>query len=330
MDDYFQFSHMYDFTSISYHTHTNNTQKASENGGGNLVGKTKALSTNMLYYSGYKYASKMGKELGYVSNDIIIITLEEKAKLLKKTIQERLWSSTLQNYAYFEDEYGLLVEHTEGLGSALALLEFDDHDDNTTVERNNMIFESTYTTKEYGIPCLWPQFQYSANVWEWRVARHYHNGRLWPFVQGYWAMAAAHHRREDVFTNALRGITALSQIGNTFAEYYNLNGTYVDGRRSQLWSAAGYISMIYHGIFGIRLNVDGIHFSHPMKTKELFSSSATTIELKELRYRRMILNIRLHGFGKSIVSFKVNQIERNDMLIKSSETGVIDVDITLE
>ena len=74
-----------------------------------------------------------------------------------------------QFVAYFEDEYGLLVDHTEGLGSALALLEFDD------VDRNDAILESTYTT-EYGIPCLWPQFKYSANVWEWRVARHYRNG----------------------------------------------------------------------------------------------------------------------------------------------------------
>jgi hypothetical protein len=121
----------------------------------------------------------------------------------------RLWSSALKNYAYFEDEYGLLVDHTEGLGSALALLEFDD------VDRNDAILESTYTT-EYGIPCLWPQFKYSANVWEWRVARHYHNGRLWPFVQGYWAMAAAHHGRVDLFSEALKGLTALSQIGEHF------------------------------------------------------------------------------------------------------------------
>lgn len=115
----------------------------------------------------------------------------------------------MKNYAYFEDEYGLLVDHTEGLGSALALLEFDD------VDRNDAILESTFTT-EYGIPCLWPQFKYSANVWEWRIARHYHNGRLWPFVQGYWAMAAAHHGRVDLFSEALKGLTDLSQIGERF------------------------------------------------------------------------------------------------------------------
>lgn len=254
----------------------------------------------------------------------------------------------MNNYAYFEDEYGLLVDHTEGLGSALALLEFDDD------ERNDMILKSTYTT-EYGIPCLWPQFKYSAAVWEWRVARHYHNGRLWPFVQGYWAMAAAHQGRDDLFSEALKGITALSEKGqsqavcilglccdfflttvfllslcssegNTFAEYYNLNGTYIEGRRSQLWSATGYLSMMYHGVFGVRMELEGIRFS-PMKPKDLFP--APTIDLKELRYRGMILNIHLHGHGTNIVSFEVNHSKKNDAFIASDATGNFDVDITL-
>ncbi len=41
----------------------------------------------MLYYSGYKYASKMGKELKLVDNSIQ--ELEEKANMLKITIQSR-------------------------------------------------------------------------------------------------------------------------------------------------------------------------------------------------------------------------------------------------
>ena len=66
------------------------------------MGKTKALSTNMLYYSdrGYKYALKMGRELGMLFDDTIR-GLEEKARLLKVTIQRRLWSPSLKNYAYF-------------------------------------------------------------------------------------------------------------------------------------------------------------------------------------------------------------------------------------
>ena len=41
----------------------------------------------------------------------------------------------MKNYAYFEDEYGMLVDHTKGLGTALALLlKFNDED-----ELNGMI-----------------------------------------------------------------------------------------------------------------------------------------------------------------------------------------------
>jgi hypothetical protein len=47
----------------------------------------KALSTNMLYYSGYKYASEMGRELGIV--DESIREMEDKARLLRATIQRR-------------------------------------------------------------------------------------------------------------------------------------------------------------------------------------------------------------------------------------------------
>ena len=47
----------------------------------------KALSTNMLYYSGYNFASKMGKELG--APEKLIHDLEEQANLLKSTIQQR-------------------------------------------------------------------------------------------------------------------------------------------------------------------------------------------------------------------------------------------------
>ena len=80
-----------------------------------------------------------------------------------------LWSPSKNNYAYFEDEYSILVDTTEGLGISLALLEFEDD------ERNAAMLKSTHTT-EHGIPCLWPQFKYSPSFMEWRIPRHYHNG----------------------------------------------------------------------------------------------------------------------------------------------------------
>ena len=105
-----------------------------------------------------------------------------------------------------------------------------------------------------------------------------------------------------------------------------MNGTYPEGRRSQLWSAAGYLSMMFHGVFGLRLDVEGIRFS-PMKPKDLFP--APTIDLKEVRYRGMILNIHLHRHGTNIISFEVNRSQKNDAFIKADETGSFDVDITM-
>ena len=214
----------------------------------------------------------------------------------------------------------MLVDTTEGLGTSLALLEFDDD-----TERNDMMLTSTYIT-DYGITCLWPPFEYSADFMEWRIPRHYHNGRLWPFVQGYWAMAVAQHRRVDLFSNTLHGLTMLSQKGNTFAEFYNLTGTFPEERRSQLWSATGYLSMIYHGVFGIRLELDGIRFN-PMKSEKVFQ--APVIHLNNIRYRGMILNIHLHGHGTTVQSFALNDEEQSEPFVASDMTGIYNVDIGL-
>ena len=284
---------------------------------GELVGKTKALSTNMLYYAGYNLAAKMGKELEIDHKHIN--TLEDKAISLKAAIQKRLWSEEKNNYAYFEDENGILVNNNEGLGSSLALLDFNDE------ERNAAMLKSTYTT-EYGIPCLWPQFPHTPGFFQFRIARHYHNGRIWPFVQGYFAIAAAHHKQMELLSHELKGLTALSQKGNTFAEFYQLNGTFPEERREQLWSATGYLAMIYHGVFGIRLGLDGIRFS-PMKSPDLFD--AAIIHLNNVRYRGMILNIHLSGQGTTIESFHLNHEKQNEPFIAADEAGVFDIDISL-
>ena len=232
-----------------------------------------------------------------------------------------LWASKKGNYAYFEDERSELVDTTEGLGISLAMLDFAEDD-----ERNKQIMESTHTTS-YGITCLWPQFKYQRNFMEWRIPRHYHNGRLWPFVQGYWAMAVAEQKRADLFTHELKGLTTLAQESKTFAEFYQLNGTYAEERRSQLWSATGYLSMIYHGVFGIRLGLDGIRFS-PLKPKKLFGSQPI-IHLNNLRYRGTVMHIHLRGQGTTVASFELNKEKQGEPFIKSGAVGTFDVDISL-
>lgn len=125
------------------------------------LGKTKALSTNILYYSGYRYAYRMGSIL--MENNLIVNTLKDRANRLKKTIRERLWIEEKGHYFALEDEDGNLADITEGLGLALAMLS----DDFENEHRITMMFKKVNQTA-LGIPSLW------------HLGKEDHPGRIWP------------------------------------------------------------------------------------------------------------------------------------------------------
>jgi len=287
---------------------------------GKMVGKTKALSTNLLYHSGYEIAAEMGSELGIDEKDVKV--LQEKASKLREVIRERFWLPYEGFYSYFEDEEGNPIKTMEGLGESIALL---DNGFETDPDRVAKIFENTHTT-EYGLPSLWPQFDHSANPHN-DIAHYYHNGRIWPFVQGYWAMAAARRGNITAFTSALISLEELAEKGRTFAEFYELNSTFPSERRRQLWSDTGYLGMIYQGLFGMIFETGGIRFS-PVKPEQQFSSS---IALSNFRYREMVLTINIEGSGSKVSKFIVDGIESDKMntLVPCHLTGNIDVYIEM-
>ncbi len=283
---------------------------------GKLVGKTKALSTNMLHYNGYRMGAKMGQALGTDPAEVKL--LNSKADHLRHTIRTRLWLPSQGSYSYFEDQNQKPVDRMEGLGQALVLLapEFETDDD-----RINRIFKSTYRDK-HGIPCLWPRW----DIKKRDIFSTYHNGRIWPFVQGYWALAASRHKQTDVFAEELNGLLWLSQRKNTFAEYYDFDGKFPDIRRRQLWSSAGYISMIYHGLFGMILEPDHIRFA-PVKPKTPF---AETITIENVKYRNMDIAIKISGSGTQIQQFKLDGIAQSNPVIPASLKGPHKIEITLK
>ena len=106
----------------------------------------------------------------------------------------------------------------EGLGEAFAILTGV-----ADAERARQILSRTPTTA-WGFPCLWPQFE------EWRdykrdFAHYYHNGMIWPFVQGYWAWAATEMKDAPVFGRELDALVKLSR------EERHLHGALPPGRR---------------------------------------------------------------------------------------------------
>jgi len=274
---------------------------------GEAVGKTKALSTNVLYYNGYKIAARMGELLGESTDEIE--RLKEREKSLKDAIRKRLWLEDVGYYSYFEDENGNTTDRMEGLGESLVILTWLEED----MERINSIFENVYRTSN-GIPCLWPQWPPGFEGYP----IGYHNGQIWPFVQGYWAWAAASHYRVKVFEEELFNLVSIARNENTFGEFYRTDGTlsFGDGtRRRQLWSAAGYLSMIYHGLFGMYFKDDGIKFS------PVVPDTFNLLKLQDIDFRNMTLDIIIQGSGTNIESFKLDGEEKDKPFISNTLKG---------
>jgi len=277
---------------------------------GELIGRTCALSTCLLYYRGYLVAADAGQILG---EDVA--PLREKAAKLKEAINKRFWQPEKGYYAYFLDENGAVDPRMEGLGEAFAIL--------TGVadeKRAKEILKATPTTP-WGFPCLWPQFE------EWRdykrdFAHYYHNGMIWPFVEGYWAWAASRMHDVATFSRELDALVKLSEKNDTFMELYRPEDGKPDGSPRQLWSASGFLSMIYHGLFGMDFTERGMEFAPvvPERFEEL--------TLNDVKYREAQLRILIKGHGTAIREFKLDgKVTKPEF--PASQTGPHQIEIVL-
>lgn len=278
---------------------------------GALVGRTKALSTNLLHYRGYVLAAWMGDLLGEDGS-----SFRAKAAKLKEAVNSRLWLPDKGYYAYYEDENGVASDRLEGLGEAFAVL-WGIADE----AKVSSILENTTVTSQ-GIPCLWPQYP------EWTDyhrgnADYYHNGMVWPFVQGYWARAMAARRDVGRFGAELDKLLTLSRKGSTFYEFYRPESGEPDGSPRQLWSAAGYLSMIHHGLFGMDFEPDAIRFA------PVVPPGFTGLSLTGLRYRAMTLDLRLSGSGSTVARFELDGAVREEATVPTALTGSHEVTIVM-
>ena len=99
----------------------------------------------------------------------------------------------------------------------------------------------------------------------------------------------------------------LSEQGNTFAEFYDLDKSFEKDRSRQLWSGAGYLGTVYKGLFGMDFQTGGIVFSpNKIDGKDGVLKMNETISLLNVKYRKAILDIHVTGSGTNVTSFKLN------------------------
>lgn len=277
---------------------------------GAAVGATKALSTNVLYYRGYELAARAARLLGEDSD-----LFEFRAAALKQAINDRLWQPGRGHYAYYEDTDGP-SDRWEGLGNALAVL-WGVADD----EQAAAVFR-TVTAARHGLPCLGPRYP----LWtRWLVKDEYfyHNGMVWPFVQGYWGWAAATRGAVGVFATELACLADLAGRAPTFHEFYHPDSGRPGGSARQLWSAAGYLAIVHHGLIGMTFDGTEIRFN------PVVPAGSSSLRLSSFRHRDLTLDVTIFGSGNRIAAFTVDGAGQPDHAIPTTLTGTHHVDVTL-
>ena len=283
------------------------------------------LSVNCLYYAAYKSTALMGAQLG--KSQLTLDALNSKAADLKNQINRRFWIESSHRYGYFihgtGPAAGTLENYQEGSGLAFAILFGVADEARATAILNNIHFEPK------GLPSIWPNFSMFSDRQPGR-----HNCVIWPQVNSLFAKAAAQAKDYAVFSAEFERVTALfNGTPGNIREIYNCisgmpdggwqNGSHWGAAKNQTWSATGYLSMIYNGIFGINFSPGGIILSPYLK------SQWGPVSLTNLKYRDMVINLNLSGNGNHISSCKLDQVTQKESFIPATLTGVHTLDMVL-
>jgi len=241
------------------------------------------LGTNAVHYQANVVLANMARQLG---EEAVATRHEQLATRIKQGMNELLWQSDKGYYGQFL--YGRnflsLSPRAEALGEALSVL-FGIAEG----EQAKQVVAKTPTT-DYGIPCLYPQIP---------GIPPYHNNAVWPFVQSYWALAAAKTGNEQSVLASMAAIYRpaalfLTNKENFVADNGDYAGTQINSS-NMLWSLSGSLSLVYKVLFGMQFTPTELIF-RPFVPQALQGER----ELTNFHYRGAVLSIELRGFGHRI------------------------------
>ena len=254
------------------------------------IGMSKALSTNCCHYNALSLAANLAGELGDTTAQQ---KYQQWAEDLRQAIRSNLYLSEQKLYSTFiTTTFAPGAAHQyDLLGNALAIL-LDIADEEQARE-----IVAHYPHLPKGATVIWPQQ---------RDTLIYHNGAIWPFVTAFWLRAAKKVRNDQAVTlgvsSLVRGAAlSLSNMENFEAVSGRVE---IDSEQKepqvnsprQLWSVAGYLSMIHEVIFGLTWTDSGIAIA-PYLTREVRNQllpQSEQLVLKNLLYRGHQLNITLN------------------------------------
>ena len=289
------------------------------------IAMSKALSTNVAHYFLLRTAadySGMNNQPGLESK------YAKWADDLKEAINRQFYEPKAGLYrAYLLSEDGgfeIPVERYELLGESLAILTGV-----ADAERARSIINK-YPAGPFGPPVVWP---------EERTEFIYHNQSIWPFVTAYWIKAAQKAGNAEAVDAGIQSLERLAALNLSNMENYDFmtglsrvdtgprKGPQINSRR-QLWSAAGYLSMVQDVVFGLDTSMDGIRF-RPFITAKMRNDIFKTgdaIELRELAYRGTRNLVRVHLPPAGSFARGICDVDRVELNGKPVGTGFVKVE----
>ncbi|MGI4866609.1 MAG: MGH1-like glycoside hydrolase domain-containing protein [Janthinobacterium lividum] len=241
------------------------------------------LGTNAVHFQANTVLAQMARQLGETA---VAAQHEQAAASIKAGINQHLWQESAGYYGQFL--YGRnflsLSPRSEALGEALSVW-FGIADE----ARAKTVVSRTPTT-DFGISCIYPQIP---------GIPPYHNNAVWPFVQSYWALAAAKVGNEASLTESMAAIYRpaalfLTNKENFVAQNGDFAGTQINSS-NMLWSLSGSICLVYKVLFGMHYEANRLVFQ-PF-VPQAFQGDR---KLTNFKYRKAMLDIEMSGFGNVI------------------------------
>lgn len=256
------------------------------------IATSKALSVNAADYFALRTASEYAGRLNRPDEQNRYGAWAEQ---LRDAINRGFYGAQAGLYSSYllaDPVKGIRVHRYDLLGESLAILL------GVADEAQARSIIQHYPVGPYGPPVIWPQE---------RTVPIYHNHALWPFVTAYWTKAARQAGNAEAVDRGVRSLMRgaafnLSNMenfdfatGNAQVQDGILSGPVINSRR-QLWSVAGYLSMVQDVVFGLETSWNGIRFL-PCITAGLRNdtfANTNLIELQNCRYRERTIQVRVH------------------------------------
>ncbi|WP_240935599.1 MGH1-like glycoside hydrolase domain-containing protein [Hymenobacter sp. HDW8] len=266
--------------------------------------ESETLGTNAVHYHANVVLSQMAQILGEAA---VASKHQQLAQQIKQGINKYLWQPEKGYYGQFlyGRTYKILSPRAEALGEALTVL-FGIAEG----ERAEQVVQKTPTTP-YGISCIYPQIP---------GIPPYHNNGVWPFVQSYWALAAAKVGNDASLTESIAAIYRpaalfLTNKENFVAENGDFAGTQINSS-NMLWSLSGSLSLVYKVLFGMDFQADKLVL-RPFVPKAF----AGPRKLSNFKYRGAVLDLEMEGYGNEITTITMDDKPLANATIPATLTG---------